>query len=78
MTEGIRTPEENRANLCDHDEDYFPLTSESLAMREYLRSHGDLRWPDDSWIGVQTMIQIDFPVQSVLSVLENEGYGLRI
>ena len=56
------------------DEDYFPLTSESLAMREYLRSHGDLRRPDDSWIGVQTMIQIDFSVQSVLSDLENEGY----
>lgn len=56
------------------DEEYFPLTPQSLAMREYLRSHGDLKWPDDSWVGIRTMILIDFSIHEVLSVLSGEGF----
>lgn len=56
------------------DESYFPLSPQSLAMRNYLRSHGDLKWPDDSWLGIQTMIEIDFSVYDILTVLETEGF----
>lgn len=59
------------------DESYFPLTPQSLAMRDYLRSHGDLKWPDDSWLGIQTMIQIDFSVHDILSILETEGFTAK-
>ena len=55
------------------DRDYFPSTPQSTAMKYYLLRRGDLRWPIDIWLGIQTMIEIDFSLNHILTCLEKEG-----
>lgn len=55
------------------DPDYYPATPQSAAMRKYLHDRGDLPWPDDTWRGIQTMIEIDFSLADVIGCCESEG-----
>ena len=55
------------------DPDYYPATPQSAAMRKYLHDRGDLPWPDDTWSGIQTMIEIDFSLADVIGCCESEG-----
>ncbi len=56
------------------DADYYPATPQSNAMKRYLLGRGDLSNPIDLWMGIQTMIEIDFTLQEVLE--QAEQYGL--
>ena len=56
------------------DEDYFPLTPQSLAMQKYLHRHKELRWPDDTWLGIQTMIEMDYSAEEILDVISSQGF----
>ncbi len=56
------------------DADYYPATPQSNAMKRYLLGRGDLSNPIDLWMGIQTMIEIDFRLQEVLK--QAEMYGL--
>lgn len=53
--------------------DYYPATPQSMAMRKYLHDRGDLPWPEDTWSGIQTMIEIDFSLADVIACCESEG-----
>lgn len=55
------------------DPDYFPVTPQNEAMRKYLFGRGDLPNPYDTWLGIQTMVEIDFDLASVISCCESEG-----
>ena len=55
------------------DRDYFPSTPQNEAMRKYLVGRGDLPYPNDTWIGIQTMIEIDFELIDVVNCCESEG-----
>lgn len=55
------------------DPDYYPATPQSMAMRKYLHDRGDLPWPDDTWSGIQTMIEINFDLADVIACCESEG-----
>lgn len=55
------------------DPDYYPVTVQSLAMEKYLRTKKELKWPDETLLGIQTMIEIDFSIGEVIAVLEDEG-----
>lgn len=55
------------------DPDYFPITPQNEAMRKYLFGRGDLPNPYDTWLGIQTMVEIDFDLASVIGCCESEG-----
>lgn len=55
------------------DPDYCPTTPQSMAMRQYLYARGDLPWPDDTWIGIHSMIEVDFSLAEVITCCESEG-----
>lgn len=55
------------------DPDYYPATPQSMAMRKYLHDRGDLPWPEETWRGIQTMIEIDFSLADVIACCESEG-----
>lgn len=55
------------------DPDYFPDTPQNEAMRKYLVGRGDLPNPYDTWLGIQTMIEIDFELMDILHCCELEG-----
>ena len=59
------------------DECYFPETFHSLAMRDYLRRHGGLKWPDDALNGIQIQCAMDYTVTDVLRNLSMEGFVAR-
>ena len=64
-------PKEEFLKYADYD--YFPATPQSDAMRKYLRNRGDIPNPYDTWLGIQTMIEIDFDLAAVISCCESEG-----
>lgn len=55
------------------DPDYYPATPQSMAMWKYLHDRGDLPWPEDTWSGIQTMIEINFSLADVIACCESEG-----
>ena len=55
------------------DPDYFPSTPQNEAMRKYLLGRGDLPNPYDTWLGIQSMVEIDFDLASVIGCCEREG-----
>ena len=55
------------------DPDYFRPTPQNEAMRKYLFGRGDLPNPYDTWLGIQTMVEIDFDLASVIGCCESEG-----
>ena len=55
------------------DHDYFPATPQNKAMWKYLFGRGDLPYPHDTWLGIQTMVEIDFDLASVIGCCESEG-----
>ena len=55
------------------DPDYFPATPQNASMRKYLFGRGDLPNPYDTWLGIQTMVEIDFDLPSVMGCCESEG-----
>lgn len=64
-------PKEEFVKYADHD--YFPATPQNEAMRKYLFDRGDLPNPYDTWLGIQTMVEIDFDLASVIGCCESEG-----
>ena len=59
------------------DRDYYPPTPQNAAMRRYLFSRGDLPYPQDTWLGIQTMIELDFTPDEILNCVEHEGLVVR-
>ena len=53
--------------------DYFPPTPQNEALRKYLFGRGNLPNPYDTWLGIQTMVEIDFDLASVIGCCESEG-----
>lgn len=53
--------------------DYFPATPQNEAMRKYLVGRGDLPHPYDTWLGIQTMVEIDFELMDIIHCCEPEG-----
>ena len=64
-------PKEEFIKYADHD--YFPATPQNEAMRKYLFGRGDLPNPYDTWLGIQTMVEIDFELIDVINCCESEG-----
>jgi len=64
-------PKEDFLKYCDHD--YFPWSPQSEAMKSYLFRKKGLRFPKDTWLGIQTMIEVDFDLNTILHACEHEG-----
>lgn len=64
-------PKEEFLKYADHD--YFPATPQNEAMRKYLFDRGDLPNPYDTWLGIQTMAEIDFELIDVINCCKSEG-----
>lgn len=55
------------------DQDYYPETKQNTAMLRFLVDRGNLRWPRDTWMGIQTMIEMDFSLSEILECAAEEG-----